>query len=723
MIKKDGAIVCPINDKAEFTSEVPPYQGLYVKSADEKIIGDLREAGKLLKKEDIVHNYPYCWRSHTPLIYRAMPSWFIRVEENRELLIEKAMASNWVPDPIKSGRFYEWLKNSRDWAVSRSRFWGTPIPIWTDDEYSEFIVVGSIKELEELTGKTGINDIHRHFIDQLEIVSPKTGKKLKRIPEVFDCWFESGSMPYSQSHIPFSGEAFEQADFIAEGLDQTRGWFYTLLVISVLLGNPCPFKNNIVNGLILAKDGKKMSKSLKNFPDPVGVIQEHGADAVRFYLINSPAVRAEPMKFNEDGVKLVVKDLMFPWLNSLQFLIHHIILHGNNFKRNPELAYSSTNVLDIWILSKLNSTLKYVHKEMTEYHLHSVLPELANFVGELSKWYIHLARTRMKTGEDALTAVTVLFEVMYNYSIIMAPFAPFFAEFSYQKLKPGLGGEIVDSVHYIMLPLADESKINPIVERKIGLMKSTFLVARGIRDKTALPVKRPLQSFLIVCSEKVKNQIEELTPYIVEDQNILNISFDTNEKKYVRFNATPDYKALGKRLRGTLKSVMAALPNVPYEEMSQLYETSIQNKLQGLPPPQYEICGASINTDEMNIARLILPQDNQNLVGAVDGEIVGYADISLTDQIKDFFSARIVRSAIQTTKKEHSLVPSDKISKVVIGFPPSILRVLQSQDPAIQSIIGAPIEIQSQTIEPNPDEKFVEKKGLLPLFAIKLVLE
>lgn len=677
-----------------------------------------------MKKDSIVHSYPFCWRSHTPLIYRTIPSWYVRVEQNRDLLIEKTLQTEWVPTSIKDGRFIEWLKGARDWSISRSRYWGTPIPIWTDEEYSEFVVVDSVETLEKLTGKTGINDIHRHFIDDLEITSPTTGKKLKRIPDVFDCWFESGSMPFSQDHIPFSGKEWTQADFIAEGLDQTRGWFYTLTILSVLLGHSLPFKHNIVNGLILAKDGKKMSKSQKNYPDPVSVINNYGADAVRLYLVNSPAVHAEPMRFDEEGVKLVVKDVMLPWLNSLQFFLQQVGRHGNDFKRDEAAAYASTNVLDIWILSKLHRVLKYVHDEMEKYHLYSVLPELVKFIDDVTKWYVRLNRTRMKTGEDAKVALSVLFEVLYAYSVNMGPYTPFFSEFAYQKLKPALPvDQQVESVHYLMIPAFDESKVNKAVERKVSFMQSTIFIARNVRDRKALPVKRPLLSLLVVCSEEIKGQLQEFLPYIVEEVHVMNVNFDTDEKKYVRFNAQPDGRALGKKLRGKLKEVITALPNVPYEEMSVLYDKSIQCKLQELPPPEYEICGCTINTNEMNISRTIIPPDNANLVGGVDGEIVAFADISDNDLIKDITTARFIRSVIQQCRKENNLMPTDKISKAVLNIPPDILRVSKSEDPLLKGIIGVPFSVSFEEEAPGEREKVIEKTGLPKMVSLKLFLE
>jgi len=407
IIEKGVDIICPVDANGNFTADVTDFAGKYVKAADKDIIKLLKTNGRIVHAGTFRHSYPFCWRSDTPLIYKAVPSWFIAVEKLREKLLAHNKSSHWVPEYVQEKRFHNWLQDAIDWAVSRNRYWGTPIPVWMSEDGKEMIVIGSIAELEEHSGIKGIKDLHRESVDHITIPSkrgPQFGN-LKRIEEVFDCWFESGSMPYAQVHYPFENkELFENgfpADFIAEGIDQTRGWFYTLLVISTILFDKPPFKNLIVNGLVLASDGKKMSKRLKNYPDPMRMVDEFGADALRLYLINSPVVRAESLKFQEKGVREVIKDVFLPWFNAYRFFVEAV--HKYNlqkgvtpFKPDVKLALQSTNVMDKWILAATHGLIQFVRAEMEAYRLYTVVPRLVQFIEQLTNWFVRLNRKRLK---------------------------------------------------------------------------------------------------------------------------------------------------------------------------------------------------------------------------------------------------------------------------------------------------------------------------------------
>ena len=566
---------CPIDWEGRYTDEVPDFQGVNVKKADDAIVQNLKDRGRLVKKTMYHHSYPHCWRSDTPLIYKAVPSWFVKVEEVKDRLLANNEKTYWVPDFVKTGRFHNWLADARDWAISRNRFWGTPMPLWTNEDCSEVVAIGSIEELAKLSGKPveEITDLHRQFVDDIEIPAPSGNGVLRRVDEVFDCWFESGSMPYAQVHYPFENkDRFEggfPADFIAEGLDQTRGWFYTLMVLSTCLFDKPAFKNLIVNGIVLAEDGSKMSKSKKNYPDPNLVLNEYGADPLRMYLINSPVVRAESLKFTEMGVKGVVKDLFIPWYSAFRFLVQNAgrwqATTGQLFRPSEDAAVASDNNIDAWVQAELDMLITYVHTEMGAYRLYTVMPRLVRFIDDLTKWYVRLNRERLKgsDGDDqAFTGLSVLYRVLLTVAVLMGPFTPFFAEYLYQKLKvlhpahssggaPDAIGS-ADSVHFIDLPTVnftpEQEQKSQIICQEMNALQVVVELGRKSRETNKVNLKKPLEQLVVVSGDPVVlNGLRKLEAYVKEELNVFNFVVTDKEDDWCTFSAKPNFGSLGKR--------------------------------------------------------------------------------------------------------------------------------------------------------------------------------
>lgn len=524
--KEKIPLVQHVDMTGRFIDKVADFKGQEVKpkedpqKTDVEIIKWLAGENKLFSKEKIEHSYPHCWRCDTPLLNYATDSWFVKVTDIKDQMIKNNSQINWVPEHMKEGRFGDWLESARDWAISRNRFWGTPLPVWESKD-GERICVGSVKELEELSGQK-VTDLHKHFVDQ--IVIKKDGKEYHRIPEVLDCWFESGSMPYAQGHYPFENkENFEKsfpAEFIAEGQDQTRGWFYTLHILataltngknSVISGikNVPAFKNVVVNGMVLAEDGKKMSKSLRNYPDPEILIEKYGVDAMRYYLATSPVMEAEDLNFSEEGVREVYGKLINTLWNVYEF---YEMFAG---KTKPEKV-KSKNILDKWILSKLNVLVKEVTENMENYHLVKASRPILDFVTEMSQWYVRRSRDRFKGSdeEDKKAALSTTYEVLMTLSKVMAPTTPFIAD----KIYLLLGGE-QESVHLEDWP--KEEKIDK--EILLEMQKARKIVEMGLalRAEKGIKVRQPLSQAVV--NVKIS---EGLLGVIAEELNVKKAEFD-----------------------------------------------------------------------------------------------------------------------------------------------------------------------------------------------------
>lgn len=642
-------LVNPVDDDGMFTAEVPDYQGLRVKEADKSIIADLKKKSRVFKQETIQHSYPYCYRSDTPLIYRAVSSWFVKVEAIKDALIAANKTTNWVPDHLRDGRFGNWLENARDWAISRNRFWGTPLPLWRNAE-GEVICVGSRAELEKLSGRK-IDDLHIDVVDEIEIPSPTGKSPLRRIEGVLDCWFESGSMPYAQWGYPEKNVAeFEKAfpaDFIAEGLDQTRGWFYTLMVIGTALYGKAPFQNVVVNGLVLAEDGRKMSKSLRNYPDPMEILGQHGADALRLYLIDSPVVKAQELKFSEKGVYDIVRKILLRWWNSYSFFVNYANIDG--FKPVGD-AKNSPNILDQWVLSRLNNLIQNTEREMNAYRLYNVVPHLLQFIEELTNTYIRFNRSHFWADgmpEEKRYAYETLFEVLTTLSRLMAPFAPFMADATYQNLAKALTSP-KDSVHLESFPVADTSLLRPELEEAVQAMEVLVQLGRNHREKIQVKAKIPLNQIRIIHrSADVLANLKRFEPYFADELNFRSVVYDANEDQFVQISAKANFPVLGKRLGPKMKSIAAAIQKLSLADLLRLEHGETLS-----------VEGEAITLADVEIRRA--PKDNNPNLATHQIVSIEVDPTVTPEQVREGLAREVMRK-VQAARKSADFQMDDRI--------------------------------------------------------------
>ncbi|MDR0817470.1 MAG: isoleucine--tRNA ligase [Clostridiales Family XIII bacterium] len=556
----------PVDEEGKYTAT--PWKGRFVMEdgLDIDIIKWLSAEGKLFSKEKVEHNYPFCWRCDTPLIYYSKPSWYIEMTKLKDQLVSNNNSVNWFPDFVGEKRFGNWLENVNDWAISRSRYWGTPIPIWRCPDCGELTCVGSRKELQSRSVETisdredGVPDIelHRPYVDDIHIACDKCGGLMERIPEVIDCWFDSGSMPFAQQHWPFEHkEEFEDrlfpADFICEGIDQTRGWFYSLMAISTFIRGEAPYKNVLVNDLILDKEGKKMSKTRGNTVDPFEQFDKFGADATRWYLLyTSPAW--SPTKYDEDGVREVAGKFFGTLRNTYYFFALYANQDGID-PRTYDVPAAARPELDRWILSKYNRLVKDAIAEMDQYDHMKAVRRIQNFVVEdLSNWYIRRARRRFwaeALDDDKKAVYATAYEVLVGISKLIAPVAPFLSDEIYSKLAYG------ESVHLSLYPVADDSLIDDELEQKMDLVRDIVSLGRGVREKEKIKVRQPLPAVLV--DGKYEQLIGGMDELIKKELNIKEVKFKSDLGAYMNFSVKPDFKAAGPVLGGQMKAFAASL--------------------------------------------------------------------------------------------------------------------------------------------------------------------
>jgi isoleucyl-tRNA synthetase len=651
-------VVCPIDEECKFTSEVPDFEGRFVKDTDSDIIKMLKENGKLVKRENFLHSYPFCYRTKKPIIYRAMTCWYVNVQKIKKTMLESNEQITWVPDHLKNGRFGKWLEGARDWAISRNRFWGNPIPIWKCDGSEHIEVIGSCAELEEKSG-VEVTDLHKQFVDDITWPSPDGKGTMRRITDVLDCWFESGSMPYAQHHYPFENkEHFEStfpANFICEGLDQTRGWFYTLTIIaSGLFGKPA-FFNCVTNGIVLTAEGKKMSKSERNYTDPMEVINKYGADALRFSLMNSNVVHGDDLKFSEESVKDSIKNLLLPLWNAYSFFV----TYANIDKYTPSVTNPKdlTNPLDKWIISTTQGLIKDVSADLDTYNIQPAAQKLVSFIGDLNNWYIRRSRRRFWRSEndgDKKMAYDTLYYVLSNVVKVAAPIVPFITENIYANLRTE---DMPLSVHLCDYPVYEEDLRDLELEKKMSLTMKAIVMGRSLRSAHTLKTRQPLATlYLVDRNEYDRTILESMTDIIAEELNVKEVLIQADESNLVDYNAKANFKVLGKKLGKNMKEVA---------QIIQKFDSSIIAGILDGGETTVEYSAGTITISEIDLA--IQRSELEDVKVINEGELTIGFDTKLTPELLKEGCARDIIRAVQTLRKDSGFDVADHIEMIYDG--------------------------------------------------------
>ncbi|MEX2115763.1 MAG: isoleucine--tRNA ligase [Bacteroidota bacterium] len=649
-------VIHPVNKSGEFGPEVTPYAGKFVKEADADIIADLKQRGILFKKEQYLHSYPHCWRCSSPLLYYARESWYIKTTSYVAEMIAQNKTINWVPKDLRDGRFGNWLEENKDWALSRDRFWGTPLPIWVCQKCGKQKCVGSIEELRQGRNVPPSIDLHKPAVDGVTF-DCGCGGVMSRTPELIDVWFDSGSMPFAQWHYPFENKKeFERsypADYISEGIDQTRGWFYTLHAIGTFLFGKAAFRNVLVNEHILDKSGQKMSKSKKNTVDPFELFKQYGADSTRWFLVtNSPVWR--PTLLDTESIGDVQRRFFGTFLNTYAFF--SLYANVDSFDHaDPLVPYAERPEIDRWILSELNSLLKDYIKWMDEYDVSRAARALNDFtVDKLSNWYVRRNRRRFwksERGKDKTAAYQTLYECLTTVCKMVSPFAPFLCDEVFRNLNTVARLEKADSVHLSFLPEPDDRIIDPELQERMERAITIVGLVRAMRMKANLKVRQPLSKILIpVSSEKERGRIDKMRDVILEEINVKGIEFVTDESGIVKRKAKPNFKTLGPKFGKSVQVVATAIRQLTPADIHRLLaDGALSMKADGQ--------AYTIAPDDVEIVH----EEMKGWMVESSGPVTVALDTQLNDLLIDEGLAREFVNRIQNLRKDAGFEVIDRI--------------------------------------------------------------
>lgn len=648
-----------VNSKGELTEDTD-WPGVFVKKADPLILKDLEEKGKLFKAPEFTHSYPHCWRCDTPLLYYSFPTWFIKMTAVKDELVANNNTVNWIPKSIGQGRFGNWLEHVQDWGLSRNRYWGTPLPVWVCPDCGEQHVIGSIAELKEMSDNCPEDiELHRPYIDNVTIKCPKCGKAMHRVKEVIDCWFDSGSMPFAQWHYPFENkEIFERrfpADFISEAVDQTRGWFYSLIAISTLLFHKAPYKNVIVLGHVQDKEGRKMSKSKGNAVDPMDALKKHGADAIRWYFYENSAPWL-PNRFHDDAVQEGQRKFMGTLWNTYAFFVLYANIDKFDATQHT-LDYEKLSVMDKWCLSRLNTMVKEVDSDLSHYRVIEAAKALETFVDELSNWYVRRCRSRFWAKgmeQDKVNAYMTLYTALVTTAKAAAPMIPFMTESIYQNLVRSIDKDAPESVHLCDFPQANEAHIDAALEKNMGEVLEIVVLGRAARNEANIKNRQPIGTMYV----KAETILPEYFRQIVEGElNVKHVEFKDDMEAYLTYTLKPQFRVLGPKVGKKMGAIQKALKGLSGHAAKEELDSTgklVLHLADGdvtLTPEDVEITMAQ--TEGYNCQRY--------------GGVTIALETTLSPELIEEGFVREIISKIQTMRKENGYEVTDHIAVSLAG--------------------------------------------------------